>query len=100
MVEEVYRFDNGPLERDERYVWDVDGILGEIREGLGLADERGELESVAVDTTGLDFGFYADGGLIRDPTFYRDPVVMSTVDQLIEEAGGRRRIFGATGINH
>lgn len=99
-VEEVYRFDNGPVERDGRYIWDISQLLDEIKTGLLAAEQEcGALSTLAVETTGLDFTFFDGGEPIRDPYFYRDPSVTSTVDDLLERAG-KREVFERTGINH
>lgn len=99
-VGEVYRFDTGPVERDGRYVWDTGQLLDEIKAGLLAAEqEYGALSTLAVETTGLDFTLFRDGEPIRDPYFYRDPSVTSTLDDLLE-CVGKREIFERTGINH
>ena len=99
-VGEVYRFDNGPVERDDRYVWDTEQLLDEIEVGLLAAErEYGALSTVAVETTGLDFTFFRDGEPIRDPYFYRDPSVTTTLDDILDVVG-KREIFERTGINH
>jgi rhamnulokinase len=97
---EVYRFDNGPVERGDRFVWDIEYIVEEVSAGIEAAeDEFGAIDTVAVDTTALDIGFYADGELIRDPYCYRDPSVTSTLPDILSTVS-RREVFMATGINH
>lgn len=99
-IGEVYRFDNGPVERDGRYVWAIDQLLDEIESGLLAAErEYGPLSTLAVETTGLDFTFFRDDEPIRDPYFYRDPSVKSTLDDLLSTVG-KREVFEQTGINH
>ncbi|MFB6150619.1 MAG: rhamnulokinase family protein [Haloarculaceae archaeon] len=97
--EEVYRFDNDPVERDGRYVWDVEHLREEILTGVAKADERADVASVGIDTWGVDFGLLADGELLRDPTSYRDPALSSTLEDLLA-AVPKRELFEATGINH
>jgi rhamnulokinase len=98
-VREVHRFDNRPVERDGRYVWDVEALVDGVVEGIVRGDEVATLDSVAVDTWGLDFGLVADGDLLRTPYSYRDPALSSTVDDLLATVS-RREVFEATGINH
>ncbi len=98
--EEVHRFDNRPVERDGRYVWDVDALVDGIAAGLRAADERADgLHTVGIDTWGLDFGLLADGDLLRDPTSYRDPESTAAAEDLFD-AVDRRRIFEATGVTN
>ncbi|AUG49403.1 rhamnulokinase (plasmid) [Haloarcula taiwanensis] len=99
-VQEVHRFDNRPVERDGRYVWDVDTLVDHIGDGLRAADDRADgLDTVGIDTWGLDFGLLADGELLRDPVSYRDPESTATREQVFE-AVGKRRLFDATGITN
>ena len=99
-VQEVHRFDNRPVERDGRYVWDVDALVDHIGDGLRAADDRADgLDTVGIDTWGLDFGLLADGELLRDPVSYRDPESTATREQVFE-AVGKRRLFDATGITN
>lgn len=100
-VEEVHRFDNRPVERDGRYVWDLDALESRIVDGLRAADDAadGGVDTVGIDTWGLDFGLLRDGEVLRDPTAYRDPSATATRDELFE-AVGKRRLFDETGITH
>ncbi|WP_434531844.1 rhamnulokinase [Haloarcula sp. NS06] len=97
-VREVHRFDNRPVERDGRYVWDVGALVDHIGDGIRAADDHADsLDTVGIDTWGLDFGLLADGELLRDPVSYRDPKSTATREQVFE-AVGKRRLFDATGI--
>jgi rhamnulokinase len=99
-VEEVVRFDNRPIERGGRYVWDLDGLREGMVAGLRAADEQADdLDTVGVDTWGLDFGLLRDGEVLRDPISYRDPNATATRERLFESVG-KRRLFEATGITN
>lgn len=99
-VREVHRFDNRPVERDGRYVWDVDALVDHIGDGIRAADnDADDLDTVGIDTWGLDFGLLADGELLRDPVSYRDPESTATREQVFD-AVGKRRLFDATGITN
>jgi rhamnulokinase len=99
-VQEVHRFDNRPVERDGRYVWAVDALVDHIGDGIRAADDHADgLDTVGIDTWGLDFGLLADGELLRDPVSYRDPESTATRDQVFD-AVGKRRLFDATGITN
>jgi rhamnulokinase len=99
-VTEVHRFGNAPKERDGRYVWDVDALVDGMVAGIAAADERvANLDTVGIDTWGLDFGLLSDGDLLRAPTSYRDPEVTATKGAVFE-AVGKRRLFEATGISN
>ncbi|MFU1783599.1 rhamnulokinase [Haloarcula japonica] len=99
-VREVHRFDNRPVERDGRYVWNVEALVDHIGDGIRAADDPADgLDTVGIDTWGLDFGLLADGELLRDPVSYRDPESTATREQVFE-AVGKRRLFDATGITN
>ena len=99
-VEEVHRFENRPIERDGRYVWDLDTLVGQIGTGIDAAADRADgLDTVGIDTWGLDFGLLSDGEPLRDPTSYRDPESTATREELFE-AVGKRRLFEASGITN
>ena len=98
-VEEVHRFDNRPGERDGRYVWEVERLRDEIRTAIRRADGRGDLDTVGIDTWGVDFGLVRDGELLRLPASYMEPSVASTREEILDTVD-RREIFEATGINN
>lgn len=99
-IEEVHRFDNRPVERDGQYVWDLDGLVDHIAAGLdAAADHADGLDTVGIDTWGLDFGLLSDGEPLRDPISYRDPESTAAREELFETVG-KRRLFEATGITN
>lgn len=58
----------------------------------------GELESVGVETWGLDFGLLDQRGeLLELPYHYRDARTTGT-DQIMDEVVGKRRVYEITGI--
>ncbi len=68
--EEIHRFDNEPLFIDGRMCHDYKKICGEIDIALKKA---GEIDSVAFDTWGVDYGLLDESGQLIDlPTHYRD----------------------------
>lgn len=97
--EEVTRMDNETKWEDGRHVWDIDALTAGIREEISRAAEQyGEISSVGIDATALDFGLLADGELLRNPYFYRDPSLWSTTDEVAEYCSERRG-FHLTGFN-
>jgi len=100
-IEEVHRFDNRPVQREDgRYVWDVPGLVESVVEGIGHGDAAAdELDSVGVDTWGVDFGLFADGELIQNPYSYRDPTAYGRLEELLGRVD-KPDIFGATGLSH
>ena len=55
-TEEVFRFPNGVSEKDGHLVWDMEALLGYVKEGISKARERfDDLVSLSVDTWGVDY---------------------------------------------
>ncbi len=73
-LEEVYRFENGLVEKNGSLCWDHERLFGEILKGMKRCRELGKIpESVGVDTWGVDF-VLLDGNnrIIGDAVSYRD----------------------------
>jgi rhamnulokinase len=98
-MKEVYRFPSGIIEVGGKYFWDVLAIYEHFLKCLADLGRQGiEIESIGIDTWGVDFGFVAeDGSLLGNPRAYRDPYT----DGIPEEVFGiipREELYGATGI--
>ncbi len=97
--EEVSRLDNETTWEDGRHVWDVPALTEKLREQVAAAVKRyGDVASVGIDATAMDFGLVADGELLRNPYFYRDPSLWSTMDEVTERCSAWRA-FHLTGYN-
>lgn len=72
-MEEIHRFSNDPVIVNGTMYWDVLRLFHEIKQSLLKAKQYGTLESVSVDTWGVDFGLLdRDGKLLENPVHYRD----------------------------
>jgi rhamnulokinase len=85
----VARFANGPVDTNGELHWNLTGLYTNILEGLAtaLADESA-LESVGIDSWGLDYGLIRDGALLEQPFHYRDertPKGLAEVRRLISD---------------
>ena len=88
---ETHRFANQPINRPSGLHWDVSSLWLEIRKGITASAGAFQLESLALDTWGVDFALLGkDGALLGDPHHYRD----KRTDGMLEEAF-RRRAAGA-----
>jgi rhamnulokinase len=99
-LEEVHRFSNGPVEEAGTLRWDFEGLLEEIKTGIGKAvkQARGDISGIGVDSWGVDFGLLdADGKLIERPYHYRDSRTNEMMDKAFELMG-KREIYENTGI--
>ena len=99
-LQEVHRFPNVAVRTIGRLQWDALRIFAEITEGLGRARVAagGRVESVGVDSWGIDFGLLdAAGGLLGDPYSYRDERRGAMMARA-EERMPREEIYAATGV--
>jgi rhamnulokinase len=95
---ETHRFTNKPVSKPSGLHWDTANLLYEIKKGIAACAGKFKLESLALDTWGVDFALLDQGGvLLGDPHHYRD----TRTDGMLEEAFRRvqrEEIFKKTGI--
>ena len=92
VLQEVHRFPNGPVQREDGLHWDATGLFREVLAGLGQA---GPLDSIGVDSWAIDYGLLADGLLLNEPFCYRDT---RTDDVQLDLS--RRQLFEINGLQH
>jgi rhamnulokinase len=99
-LEEMHRFENGPVAMGGQLVWDLPRLWQEVVTGLQAAGVRHgrTITSVGVDTWGVDFSFLgADDALLANPVCYRDARtrgMLAAAEQIVPRA----EIFAATGL--
>jgi rhamnulokinase len=97
---ELHRFPNIPVRTHGTLHWDVLGLFEGVLHGLRAAARQtsGEVDSVGVDTWGVDFGLLDSAGrLISNPVHHRD----ARRDRGLEAVLGRipaRELYERTGI--
>lgn len=98
-LEEVHRFENGPVEIPGGLYWNAIGIYEGILEVLDRASPA-ELvpESVGIDSWAVDFGLLdARGELLSAPRNHRGPHTQGMVERALQRVPAQR-IYGSTGI--
>lgn len=97
-LEEVHRFQNGPVNVSGRMYWDILGIYSNIKQAIRRAVAECELTSIGIDTWGVDYGIIGKNGrLLSNPCHYRD----SRTDNIIQYTDRLMtadEIYRATGI--
>ncbi len=99
-LEEVHRFENGPVDIAGSLFWDLPRQWTDVRQGLRAAGARwgAGIASVGVDTWGVDFGLLGRGDvLLSNPCAYRD----SRTNGMLEKAFSmvpREEIFRHSGL--
>ncbi len=98
-MKEVYRFPSGIIELHGKYYWDILAIYEHFRKCLSSLKQEGvRIDSIGIDTWGVDFGFVADdGSLLGNPRAYRDPYT-DGIPEKVYETIPREELYGATGI--
>ncbi len=99
-LQDVHRFQNGPMRFQGRMYWDLLALWKEVQDGLRrAADEFGDsICSVGVDTWGVDYGLLGPGEeLLGNPRHYRDARTHGIMESVFEVVA-RRDIFAATGV--
>ena len=100
-LEEIHRFENGPVDLGGRMYWDLPGLWTRVRQGLSAARaaQGGEaIVSVGVDTWGVDFALLGSGDeLLGNPYHYRDSRTNGMLERAFEIVP-REEIFRHTGL--
>ena len=98
VTEEVYRFPNGVTELDGHLVWDIEALVGHVKKGVEKARERfGVIESLSVDTWGVDYALLRGDETVYPVYAYRD----RRTEVAIPEVHGRMafsELYRRTGI--
>ena len=97
-LEEVHRFSNDPVMVGKTLYWDVLRQFFEIKQGLVKSKAFGPIDSLGIDTWGVDFGLLdRDGRLLDNPIHYRDLHTQGAMDQVFAQVP-RREVYDRTGI--
>ena len=99
VMEEVHRFGNRQVRLGNHVHWDFPALFEDMKVGLKKAAAKGyEVESIGVDTWGVDFGLIdRDGQLIGNPVCYRDARTAGMTEKLFETLSPTEH-YATTGI--
>ncbi len=96
-LSEIHRFSNDPVQAGGFY-WDTLRLLHEIKTAILNCAHEGGVETVGIDTWGVDYGYLdKTGALMANPHHYRDSRtdgVPSIVDGIVPW----EELYGVTGI--
>ena len=79
---EVYRFENGVKEENNHLIWDIDYLLDEVIKGIKEAFSKYEIESLSIDTWGVDYVLMNNEEEIRPVYAYRDHRANEVIDEV------------------
>lgn len=85
-MKEIHRFPNEIMELHGKYYWNIYKIYEALKEALCIcAKEKIAIDSIGIDTWGVDFGYIAkDGTLLGLPRAYRDPYTTGVLDDFFK----------------
>ena len=96
-TDEVYRFPNGVTELDGHLTWDIESLVGHVKAGIEKSLAKYDLESLAIDTWGVDYVLMKGDKEVMPCYAYRDSrtqAVIPEVHRLISFS----RLYRHTGI--
>ena len=98
-MEEIHRFGNRQVRLGDHVYWDFPALFEDMKAGLKKAASKGyEVESIGVDTWGVDFGLIdRDGQLLGNPVCYRDARTAGMTEKLYETLNPTEH-YATTGI--
>ena len=97
-TEELYRFPNGVTELDGHLTWDIDALLGHVKQGIAIAKEKyPEIESLSVDTWGVDYVLMKGDKEVYPCYAYRDSRTEAVIPQVHEKISFSE-LYRRTGI--
>jgi rhamnulokinase len=98
-MKEIYRFPNAIFELHGKYYWNVYSIYDHFKKALAeCAKQHVVLDSMGIDTWGVDVGYLADDGtLLGLPRSYRDPYTVGAPEKLFKTIS-RKELYDTTGI--
>ncbi|GAA4704822.1 rhamnulokinase [Phytohabitans rumicis] len=98
-LEEVHRFDNGPVRLLGTLHWDAPRLYAEVLTGLRAAvARRPDLASVGIDSWAVDYGLLdRDGALLGNPVHYRDARTDGVMSTVVAKLGAES-LYDTTGL--
>ena len=96
-TEEVYRFPNGVMELNGHLTWDIDALAAHVKTGIDKARERFEIESLSIDTWGVDYALLKGDEIVYPVYAYRDGRTETAIPQ-VHERMAFSELYRRTGI--
>lgn len=82
-TDEVYRFPNGMKTQNHHLVWDIKHLFENVKKGIKLAFKKyGQIESLAIDTWGVDYVLMTNNGDLTPCLAYRDNRTEAVIDEV------------------
>lgn len=97
--EEIHRFPNGGVRTADGLHWDIESLYSNIMTCIAKTACKGyEIESVGIDTWGVDYGLISKSGKLKNAPFhYRDQRTEGIVERF--DAMTKRELYDLAGIS-
>ena len=81
-TKEVYRFKNGVKEQDGHLIWDINSLFEEVKKGIDKALDEVEIQSLSIDTWGVDYVLLKGSEECRPVFAYRDSRTQNVIEKV------------------
>lgn len=96
-MQEVHRFSNDPVTVNGIMYWDTLRQFHEIKKGIIKSKKCGKIESIGIDTWGVDFGLLDEHGeLLENAIHYRDERTRDMLEKVFAKIP-KSRLYEITG---
>ncbi len=96
-MEALHRFSNDPVFMGNTMYWDFLRLFHELKQGILKSKGLGKVDSIGVDTWGVDFGLLdSNGYLLENPVHYRDARNTGMLEESFKHIS-RDRFYEITG---
>jgi rhamnulokinase len=98
-LKEIHRFSNEPVRFSSHLQWDILRLCHEVKQGiLKCKNQEYAIESIGVDTWGVDFGLLdEEGELMGNPYHYRDERTQGMMEKCFTKIP-KEELFKETGL--
>jgi len=98
-LNEIHRFSNDPVMMPGGFYWDTLRLLFEIKTAILKASHEGGVDTMGIDTWGVDYGYLDKSGtLLSNPYHYRDVRTSDIQDYVFDKYAPKAEIYKSTGI--
>ena len=98
-LNEIHRFENNIVKKNEHYCWDIATLFDEIKVGINKCNELNiKPESIGIDTWAVDFVLLDENdNLLTDAVAYRDPRTDGMMEEVFKIIP-KEKLYFETGI--
>ncbi|MBE6625561.1 MAG: rhamnulokinase [Ruminococcaceae bacterium] len=98
-LDEIHRFSNDTVMMPGGFFWDTLRLLFEIKTAILKASHAGGIDTIGIDTWGVDYGYLdKTGTLLSNPYHYRDTRTDGIQDYVFGKFLTKSELYAKTGI--